>query len=304
MLVVRGTTLTIDPGAVVRMAPGVSLIVQGTLNATGSDTNRILFINNEPNTWWESLVAEAGGQITLDHTDLIGGGSGGKVVQSTSSSLMIQNATMTKSSGQIWALNSTVQLLSSEITANHMPYGAAIELTYTKIDPNGVSVTVSDNRIHDNGLSAGSAPLKVVNNTTDGVVTLMINNTLFSGQSGPDLEIVTDGQLDGDLWCNTFTGGSNGLSVRTEHGSPTLSPILKIHNNVIEKHTPPNNPVYQQLKIGRGASSDLSIDMSANWWGNAAGPYSPDRNTTGKGEAVGVNIVFASWMTERPGCAK
>ena len=217
--------------------------------------------------------------------------------------MSIQHSWITQSTGQLWALNSAVDLISSEIWDNQLPYGAVLELTYDTI-PNGViAANVRDTRIYGNQLTRGSSAMKLVNNTADGQVKLSLIGTLFSGQTGPDLEIVTDGPVQGDVLCNAFSGGTNGVSVRTEHAPPTLELGLNIHSNVIEKHMPPNNPVYQKLKIGRGATSDLTLDMTGNWWGNPTGPYAPDRNATGLGDAVGTNIAFANWQVERPGCA-
>jgi hypothetical protein len=303
-VVVRGATLTIEPGVEVRMHPGVSLIVEGRLDARGVEGRRVRFTRSDPSAPWEALVADSGGQINLYFTDLLGGGAGGKVLQSTSSSVNIQNTQLRNNSGQIWALNSHMKILSSEITENRMPYGAAVEISYNAIGEEPVQVEVLDSRIHHNQLSLGAPPLKIVNNTPEGIVNIHIQTTLLAGQSGPDLEIMTDGPVGGSVFCNTLIGGANGLSVRTEHAPPTFYLAFSIRSNVIDEHEPGNNPTYQQLSIGRGATSDLRIDMRENWWGDASGPYAPDRNTTGKGDAVGVNIAFDGWLMQRPSCAK
>jgi len=76
-----------------------------------------------------------------------------------------------------------------------------------------------------------------------------------------------------------------------------------VRDNATEKHTPPIIPEYLRYGIGRGATSEIALDMRSNWWGSALGPYEPDRHADGRGEAVGDNIEFAPWLTERPACA-
>jgi hypothetical protein len=47
----------------------------------------------------------------------------------------------------------------------------------------------------------------------------------------------------------------------------------------------------------------MAIDMRNNWWGDPTGPYDPERHADGRGEAVGDNIEYAPWLTDRPSCA-
>ena len=77
---------------------------------------------------------------------------------------------------------------------------------------------------------------------------------------------------------------------------------LNVRDNATEKHTPPIIPVYLTYGIGRGATSEIALDMRNNWWGSSLGPYEPERHADGRGEAVGDNIEFAPWLTaSRPG---
>ena len=73
----------------------------------------------------------------------------------------------------------------------------------------------------------------------------------------------------------------------------------------IEDHSPPIVPIYTKPYhgIGRGATSEIEIDMSNNWWDDPTGPYEPDRHADGRGDAVGDTITFAPWLTGRPACA-
>lgn len=122
------------------------------------------------------------------------------------------------------------------------------------------------------------------------------------GQDGPNIVLSTNGPLQGNLTCNAWLNGTNGLSIRSETLQvPGFN--LTIRDNAIEDHTPPIIPIYLDLGIGRGATSEVAIDMRNNWWKNAAGPYEPKRHADGRGEAVGDNIEFEPWLTSRPSCA-
>jgi len=51
-----------------------------------------------------------------------------------------------------------------------------------------------------------------------------------------------------------------------------------------------------------GLASDIGIDGRNNWWGHESGPYHPQENGEGTGDAVGENVPFHPWLTARPAC--
>jgi hypothetical protein len=106
------------------------------------------------------------------------------------------------------------------------------------------------------------------------------------------------------MTCNALMSGADGLRIRS---NTTQVPQLNVNvrDNAIEHHSPPIVPIYTQPYhgIGRGATSEILIDMRGNWWGNATGPYHPDLHADGRGDAVGDMIIFDSWLAERPACA-
>jgi hypothetical protein len=151
-------------------------------------------------------------------------------------------------------------------------------------------------------MQAGTSPVRISNSSALDTLNLDIQGNLLVGQEGPDLTLTTNGPLQGGLGCNALIGGTNGLSVRSE--LPQVPGFaLTIRNNATEMHTPPIIPEYLKYGIGRGATSELALDMTGNWWGSPLGPYEPDRHADGRGEAVGDNIEFGPWLTERPACA-
>lgn len=294
---VAGATLVIDPGVELRLAPGVSFFVDGTLLALGRPDSHVRIVGAERQRW-EGLFGRPGSTIKLEQTELRGGGAGGTVLLSDGGSLTLRGVQVTDNGGHIAANDSRLEVRDSEISGNDMPYGSALDAGYLS----GGFVTLANNRIGGNRMQAGAAPVQVSNLSTLDTVNMEISGNLLVGGDGPDLVLWTNGPLQGSLSCNALVGGTNGLSVRSE--TPQLPGFtLNIRNNAIEKHTPPVIPIYLQYGIGRGATSEIALDMQANWWGSALGPYEPERHADGRGEAVGDNIEFANWLTERPACA-
>jgi hypothetical protein len=300
--VAGNATLTINPGVEVHFAPGASLIVEGTLFALGTPERHVRFVGFN-GAIWESIVGAPGSNIDLEHVDIQGGGGGGLLLSSDSGVLLIQGGHITRNGGHIVAKNSRVNIQNTIIADNEMPYGAALEVSYSGSRRGFDSFVLRHSRILHNGLSAGTVPLQVINdrplNTS---ITLDIDHNLLIGQDGPDLTLIANGLLQGNITCNALVGGANGLSVLSNQPQ-TFYTMLNIRDNAIEQHNPPLDPFYRENNIGRGASSEIPIKMDANWWGNPLGPYAADRHADGRGDAVGANISFDAWHTTRPDCA-
>jgi len=292
-----GATLLIEPGVEVRLAPGVSFFVEGSLFALGRADSSVRFVGSTPGRW-EGLFGRPGSNIVLEHTDIRGGGAGGTVVISEGGNLTLHNAHVNDNGGHIQVNDSRLEVRDSEIAGNDMPYGSALEANYSA----GGFVILTNNRVGGNRMQAGTSPVRISNTSGLDTVNLDVQGNLLVGQEGPDLVLSTNGPLVGGLSCNALLGGTNGLSVRTE--TPQVPGFaLSIRDNATETHTPPIIPEYLKYGIGRGATSEIALDMRNNWWGSPLGPYEPDRHADGRGEAVGDNIDFGPWLTARPACA-
>jgi hypothetical protein len=292
-----GATLIIEPGVEVRLAPAVSFFVEGTLYALGTPDQRIRFVGSEGQRW-EGIFGRPGSNIALEHTEIRGGGNGGTVLTSEGGNLVLHNAHVNENGGHIQVNDSRLEMRDSEIAGNDMPYGSALEATYG----GGGFVILTGNRIGGNRLQPGTAPARISNQSTFDTLNLDIQGNLLVGTQGPDLTLFTNGPIQGGLTCNALVGGTNGLSLRSE--TPQVPGFaLNVRDNALEKHTPPIIPEYLTYGIGRGATSEIALDMRNNWWGNPLGPYEPDRHADGRGEAVGDNIEFSPWQDTRPACA-
>lgn len=310
---VAGATLLIEPGVEVRLAPGVSLFADGTVYALGQPDRPVRFVGLTPQRW-EGIVGRPGANITLENTEIRGGGAGGTVLESSGGNLTMHHVRINDNGGHVQVRDSRLEMRDSEIAGNDMPYGSALEASYAS----GNGVILTNNRIGGNRLLVrGTAPVRISNTTSTEIINLDLRGNLLVGDGGPDLLLVHEGGytggLDpravagpspflGTLTCNTLVGGTDGLSLRGEVAQAPLLP-LAVNNNAIEKHTPPIIPVYLEYGIGRGATSEMALDMRNNWWGSPLGPYDPERHADGRGESVGDNIEFGPWLTERPACA-
>lgn len=299
--IAAGATLIIEPGVEVRLARGISLIVEGTLQALGAPDRPVRFVGVGGERW-ESIVGAAGSTIQLQNAEVHNGGAGGKLLIVDSGNLIVNYVQLTDNWGQIRTTNSRVDIRNSAFAGNDIPYGAALETLYTRGSPPRNNLVLNDSRLTGNRLGEGSVTLQVSNERADETIAVDIQRNLLDGQSGPDVTLFANGQIQGSLVCNTLIGGANGLSVRSNQPQ-TFSLALNIGANAIEGHSPPLDPFYRKNKIGRGATSEIPLGMSGNWWGSPSGPYAPDRHADGRGDAVSSMVVFDGWLAERPGCA-
>ncbi len=297
-VVAAGAGLIIEPGVEVRIPPGVTLYVDGRLYALGQPDRPVRFIGASLPRW-AGIVGRPGSDIVLDHVDVRGGGAGGTVIASERGALTIRSSRITDNGGHVRVSGGRIELRTSEIAGNDMPYGAAVEIIYES----GGTITLTGNRIGGNRMAFGSPNVRISSRSPDDIVTLDIQENLLVGQDGPNLVLETNGQVQGAVLCNGFIGGSNGVSILSTLPQAPGLPSLTIRNNAIEKHTPPIIPIYLQRGIGRGATSDVLIDMRNNWWGAVEGPYEPDRHADGRGDAPGDLVEFDPWLIERPACA-
>jgi hypothetical protein len=292
-----GATLIIEPGVEVRLAPGVSFFVEGTLYALGTADRPIRFVANERQRW-EGLFGRPGSNIALEYTEIHGGGAGGTLLTSEGGNLVLHHTRINDNGGHLQVSDSRLEMRDSEIAGNDMPYGAALDASYL----GGGIVIMTNNRIGGNRQQAGSPPVLLNNLSAFETLNLDLQGNLLVGKDAPDLVLFTNGPLQGGLTCNALIGGTNGLSLRGE--TPQVPGFaLNVRDNATEKHTPPIIPIYLTYGIGRGATSEIALDMRNNWWGSSVGPYEPDRHADGRGEAVGDNIEFTPWLTARPACA-
>lgn len=294
--ITRGSTLTIDPGVEVRVAPGVSMVVEGTMFARGEAGRPVRFVSLDRQRW-DGLYGR-GGTIILEQTQISGGGNGGTLIATEGGALTLRGAQVRDNGGQIRTADTTLDVRDTDISGNDMPYGAALEAGYSR----GGGATVIGTRIGGNRLANGASALQLNNTSPFDTLNLDVRGNLLTTETGPNLGLRADGPLLGNVACNALMNGTNGLSLLS--GAPQVPGFaLTVRDNAIEDHIPPVIPEYLKYGIGRGATSAIALDMSNNWWGSELGPYEPDQHADGRGDSPGVNITFSPWLTARPACA-
>jgi hypothetical protein len=298
--IVRGASLLIGEGVEIQIPRAASLIINGNLYALGSNARpiRISQIGDDRNQRWGSMFARPGSSIVFNNVEISGGGTSGILLGAELSDVKIRSTRIIANGGQLRFVDSRIEIRDVAMRNNDMPYGAAIEAIFS----HGGVFTLTGSRLQSNTLTPGTASVLVTNQSFSQPVTLEIVGNLLVGQEGPNLQLFTNAQMTGNVTCNTMTSGSNGLSLRSD-APPNLSPMINIRDNAIEAHTPPIIDIYLEFGIGRGATSDLPLGMSNNWWELANGPFDPLRNNDGRGEAVGKNVTFSPWLGQRPSCA-
>lgn len=294
-----GATLILDPGVEVRLSAGVSIIVNsgGALAALGTAEQPVRLVGLDGQRWGE-LRGAVGSVISLRFAEVRDGGAGGTLISSEGGRLILADSRLVGNFGQVRANDSVVDIRGVEIANNAMPYGAALQLAYSADN----SLVLLNNRITANRLSQGAPALQIAGSGAVNGIALDVRGNLLEGALGPGLELIANTPLRGEIVCNAFVNGSAGVSLLSD-APLSFDPGLNIAVNAIEGQTPPIIPFYLENGIGRGATSALPIAMINNWWSSPSGPYEPDQNHNGRGEAVGANIAFGPWLDSRPPCA-
>ncbi len=211
VIVDTGVTLTIEPGAVVKLIEK-SLIVRGNLTAHGTSDNHILFTSLNDNSlmgksvdWssgnpqagdWNSIKSQGGGTIDMDQTEVRYGGQGyADLVRSNNRFFQIQSALAHDvyfDVGAVSCENSSVQINHTIISRNKIGI---------QIGP-ACQFDIADSRLFENFSFAA------VNNITDGSATLNAKNNWWGDNSGPHNDISNpagigqeiSGNIDFDPW--------------------------------------------------------------------------------------------------------
>jgi hypothetical protein len=300
--VAPGAELLIEPGVEVRLDPGVAIYVDGgRLLALGLPNQPVRFIG-ATGARWDGLFGNPGSFVVLEHTEVRGGGLGGTTLAVDRGELVIRSSRFNDNGGAILLTDTRLEMLDSEVAGNDMPFGAALDAAYGR----GGFVTMRNNRIAGNLLSDGAPMVRLANQSTFDTLNMELSGNLFRGGT-PNLQVTTNGPIAGTVTCNAMVGDGLGLGLRTQtlqvgpNGAYTMN--LRVESNFIDEHVPPIVPIYLRFGLGRGATSEIALDMRNNWWGDVSGPYEPETNPLGRGDSVGVNITYAPWLTAPPSCA-
>ena len=275
-IVQAGSTLTIDPGVEVRLAPDVSLVVDGTLRADGTSANPVRFRAADA-AGWRSIVVNSGGRATLSGLDVRGGGASGVVVAALGGSTIIQDSRFEGNRGQILGDGGNLDIQRTTVVG--------VSPLSVNVRSGGV-LRLIGNTINNIGTQGG---VGVAINAADADVVIDVQKNAFKGSSGSNVRAQFDRALPATFQCNTFSGGAVGLSIKSSDPALNGSRIV-INGNSFLGHK------------SYGLAADVGLDARNNWWGHASGPYHPEQNGKGTGDAIGVNLPFIPWLDSKPAC--
>jgi hypothetical protein len=289
VLVSAGSVLTIEPGTTVRFGTGISLYVDGKLQALGrSDAPVRLTAARLP---WGGVFVRPNGDALLVSTIISNGGAAATVLYAEQSNLTMRDVTMNSNIGQIRLNDAVTTIQQSVIRDNSLAYGSMIDAS---IDAGG-SITIENSRVGPNTQVDGTSALSLLAPNPQSTVNLTLSGSIFVSSSGANLVLNSASPVNGSVQCNTFADGTIGVQIRSS--LPQVPGIgLALRNNAIERHS-------AKYSTARGMTSDVAVDAKENWWNSASGPYDPLRYRAGRGESVGTTVVADKWLTVRPACA-
>jgi hypothetical protein len=289
VLVSAGSVLTIEPGTTVRFGTGISLYVDGKLQALGrGDAPVRLTAARLP---WGGVFVRPNGDALLVSTIISNGGAAATVLYAEQANLTMRDVTMNNNIGQIRLSDAVTTIQQSVIRDNSLAYGSMIDAS---IDAGG-SITIENSRIGPNTQVDGMSALSLLAPNVQGTVNLTLSGSIFTSSSGANVVINSAVPVNGSMQCNTFVDGVIGVQIRSS--LPQVPGIgFALRNNAIERHS-------AKYSTARGMTSDVAVDAKENWWNSPSGPYDPLRYRAGRGESVGTTVVADKWLTVRPACA-
>jgi hypothetical protein len=289
VLVSAGSVLTIEPGTTVRFGTGISLYVDGKLQALGrSDAPVRLTAARLP---WGGVFVRPNGDALLVSTVISNGGAAATVLYAEQANLTMRDVTMNNNIGQIRLSDAVTTIQQSVIRDNSLAYGSMIDAS---IDAGG-SITIENSRVGPNTQVDGTSALSLLAPNPQSTVNLTLSGSIFMSSSGANLLLNSAAPVNGSVQCNAFADGTIGVQIRSS--LPQVPGIgFALRNNAIERHS-------AKYSTARGMTSDVAVDAKENWWNSASGPYDPLRYRAGRGEAVGSTVVADKWLTVRPVCA-
>ena len=332
-----GVTLTILPGVNVQIADGFSLIVQGSLNATGTDANPIVFTSSRANPSagaWNTIDFNGASNcsFTLDHATI---------------EFAVNGITIESQGYATIARSELFNCSRSGIMINGIS-NVAIEENTIRYNQNGIA---TDSHDHAGIVIGGNI---ISSNTQNGIylyaleysiynVTFSSNTVSSNAQNG----IYLNGYVPGAggwgymRYIYNVTFSSNTVSSNAQngiyvHGGPLSPPDVTASNNRIagnqigmyfwnsQSNITENSVLYSQCGVlyqsttrnlatrndiysntyGMNVTQGATVNAEYNYWGDSTGPYQLSVNPEGKGNPVngnGVDLDFIPFLTSPQG---
>jgi parallel beta-helix repeat protein len=204
-----GVTLTILPSVYVQFADGSSLIVQGSLNATGTDTEPIVFTSSRsspgPGVWKTiEFVGDSNEQLSLQHAK-IQYAIDGVIIHSTALAT-IQKSKVTNCSNSGIAINGESNVLIEGNTIEQNRYGIVTDSSDTHEGIVIINNTISRNQWYGICLYSycGSGGSSLICNVS------IVSNTILCN-AGTGIDVWSNGGNYGDGIIHDLGVSSNAV---------------------------------------------------------------------------------------------
>jgi parallel beta-helix repeat protein len=274
VIVKPGFTLTIEPGVEVRFGGNFSLIVEGRLNAVGTQNSMIRFTSNknQPTTGdWNTILFV---NRTLQSTMIY------NVVQYATNGITIQGANVDVENSEIDYCQVGIYATGDN---TGLMKGNTVELNTDGVflDGNTSGTTIENNTISANSRNGVSLQS---NNGTSITNVVVFNNTLSSNSRGIS--------IFGQVTTNNIT-----------RNSVSYNSIGILFESVTSSLSPQKNDIYGNT-VGINASLSEPVNATYNYWGDQTGPYHVSLNPNGKGNPVqsnGKDIYFIPFLSAPSG---
>jgi fibronectin type 3 domain-containing protein len=281
LTVTAGTTLTIDPGTVVKlMATSSKITVNGTLRAIGNSTatGTIYFTSYKDDS--------VGGDTNGDGASNGSAGDWDAIQSNSGSSSTIAYANIRYGGYHPVGVDGVeLYIVAGNVTANNVDI--ATGTTFGVIQAAGLAtLSGADIHGHENGLTIGGGTMSVTSysaihdNSNDGIYvtggTLAVNSSSVYNQSNNYGIYINGG--DTNVYAADIHHNNYGIWNQLDSYDIIVSESA-IHDNT---HGIENN--------GSSVFTDLLAQNS--WWGNETGPsgYGP-----GSGDSVSNHVIYETW---------
>ena len=159
--------------------------------------------------------------------------------------------------------------------------------------------TFSDNLIYNySGVSLGGDNVTINNN--------VFESSVYTGDwEGTTYKGLMFSGVDSGIFDNIFLNNDVGLLIKNNSQRNRINSnkfigntigiraYSDIRDNLINSNTFQNNSDYGIFRMG---SNGEVLDARFNWWCVPSGPYHPNNNTNGTGDAVSDHVDFSPWV--------
>jgi hypothetical protein len=261
-----GVTLTIADGALIKIASGKGLVVNGTLKITGSATTGVKLQPDPMPGSWSGVQVAAGGTLAASYAELD--------YADTAITCATGAAGCAGVHLQLLNFGSLGMMISSSATFDHLKVenggGGGIYVTAGASD----TVKVTNSIFHATGGDAVTAD--------SGNFTFQYNHSYGNGGATPQVHCASHFDTTGTLLVdhNNFDGSTYGLM-----GS-NMNAQSKVNYNNFTGNTYEYGP----------ASGALSAqaDLSKNYWGSASAPVLMGNNSNQKVNNLPADAFFGA----------